>query len=429
MIDWNITRKLAFCYDFIHVPLVTGEYFAPFEVTDRISHLQITNKEGFKQVLRKVKADMPAAPWPYVSSVEAILPVGRWDRKLKNTITRMIDDISYPLTILLIDNGMDQGNRWAASSDGIGALKNIRIIDLPENRSFTDACRIGAQLSSADYIILGSPELDVGLLTAGFYQILESLRSDRCDLVPLSRGSSNGGPPHAFLRRECLLQDDFPNQVRVGRLGSLEAPEIPPGLKPDYALSQARELTASGEYDQALEMIRLAVSFERGAPKRSSQMDQLFGLYLKLGQHQAAELELKELIGQGYRPDNFIRLGRLLETRGRYSEAIEAYQNGLEALGLYPDHFKSTIFPQRLPEECDAFTALMGLGECYHKTRRLTMAERMFWLARQVNLASPRPYLGYAAVLAESNRLEEAKTILAEAEVLKNGSFQVRKEN
>lgn len=418
MIDWNMVRKLAFYYDFLHVPVVTGEYYAPFEVTDRISHVQITDQETFRHITRKVKADMPAGPWPYVAVVEVLMPVDRWQPGIKDVMTRILDEAPYPVTIRLLDNREDQGEILASCLGEMGQLGNVGILDLPEKQPFLDACRTGARLSKADYLVLASPNMDVNRWKNGFYHMLESLCTGQCDLVPFGQ-PVNGTLPDAMVRREALLRDDFPHQARIGRLNDLEPLPVPPSLKSEFYLSQAKAFLASGRDEQGIDMIHKAVDCERGGPGLASQMDRLFPLYMKRGQYQTAEREIKRLIGQGYQADNYIRLGRLLAIQGRYDEALEAFQKGLDALGLRPEHLDSPVFPQRLPEECDAFLALMGMGECFQKTGRPGLAERMFWMARKINQASPRPYLGYAAVLVDSDRLEEARTILSDTEASK----------
>ncbi|MFH1090255.1 MAG: glycosyltransferase, partial [Pseudomonadota bacterium] len=69
LIEWSLNRRLCFIYDFIHVPVVTGEYYMPIFKSDRISVVQRKNKEGYRHNLRKIKANLPPMTSPKVVNV------------------------------------------------------------------------------------------------------------------------------------------------------------------------------------------------------------------------------------------------------------------------------------------------------------------------------------------------------------------------
>jgi tetratricopeptide (TPR) repeat protein len=125
------------------------------------------------------------------------------------------------------------------------------------------------------------------------------------------------------------------------------------------------------------------------------------------------EQEVRDLIDRGYECDNYIRLGQILQKREKFLEAVEAYQKGLDGYGFVEADFESQIFPINFPKELSAFTALMGMGECYFETGQRVEAARMFHRAAKLRANSHRPFLGFAKLYLASNQLDRAETALS----------------
>ena len=75
LIDWDLTRRLCFYTDFLHVPVVTGEYYAPIGDCDRISVQRRKNVNEFMTNLLTIRNTRPPKPWPCMHdlSVDACL--------------------------------------------------------------------------------------------------------------------------------------------------------------------------------------------------------------------------------------------------------------------------------------------------------------------------------------------------------------------
>ena len=62
-IDWDMTRRMCFYTDFLHVPKITGEFYAPVNKTDRISVKQRLDRVAFDAVVDNIKKLIPLPPW------------------------------------------------------------------------------------------------------------------------------------------------------------------------------------------------------------------------------------------------------------------------------------------------------------------------------------------------------------------------------
>jgi len=144
LIDWNITRKLCFLTDFLHVPQTTGEYYQPVGCSDRISDLQRRSEDAYKHNLRLIRADMPPEPWPHVIRVAAICPVRRWGEGVLRTVTYLADSMDYPCRIVLLncDSALSEGECREVLGP-LGRLDNVTVITPPApglpHTSFTSA--------------------------------------------------------------------------------------------------------------------------------------------------------------------------------------------------------------------------------------------------------------------------------------------------
>ena len=72
LIDWDMTRRLSFFTDFLHVPEITGEFYGPVGACDRISYrMRLDKVEYLKQVLT-IRTARPAKPWPKMPDLSLI---------------------------------------------------------------------------------------------------------------------------------------------------------------------------------------------------------------------------------------------------------------------------------------------------------------------------------------------------------------------
>lgn len=101
LIDWDLTRKLCFYTDFLHVPEVTGEFFAPVSDCDRISIRQRKNKKEYIYNLLTIRSSRPPKPWPKLEDLSVIVLAPRVDDTLIKTLTDIWSHSFYPHQIYL----------------------------------------------------------------------------------------------------------------------------------------------------------------------------------------------------------------------------------------------------------------------------------------------------------------------------------------
>ena len=72
LIDWDMTRRLAFFTDFLHVPQITGEYYGPVGECDRISVQLRKDASKYLQNVLRIRTSRPAPPWPRMQELSII---------------------------------------------------------------------------------------------------------------------------------------------------------------------------------------------------------------------------------------------------------------------------------------------------------------------------------------------------------------------
>ncbi|MFO8012986.1 MAG: glycosyltransferase [Phycisphaerae bacterium] len=73
LVDWDLMRRLAFFTDFVHVPEVTGEFFAPVANSDRISEKGRGDRQVFMATVLKIRTARPPKPWPKMPDLSIVL--------------------------------------------------------------------------------------------------------------------------------------------------------------------------------------------------------------------------------------------------------------------------------------------------------------------------------------------------------------------
>jgi len=423
MIDWNLTRKLAFFYDFIYVPLLTGEYSAAltgqdlnrlspaFLYQDHIGTVQRRDPEKFQNNVRKIKADLPPEPWPLVRKVEVIMAVNERGPAVRTELAKIIDDLFYPVRITLIDNRTGRTRDEALFTLGpLGELKNVAVVSSPKRLSRAEALLLGAGESSADFVLLLSQAPNLKAVTLGLGGCLDYLVSS--GRKALKWPGRDPGGFDLLVKREALLKYGL-------SICEQQAEEIVDETKflqafqCDLALAQAQIHNKKGEFQAAYRALLAALSADRSGESVQVLAPFLTDLALRTNQLDAAEKECRGLIARGYQPDNWVLLGRLLERKGDCLEAIEAYRSGLKTLGLREDDLDSPVFPVDFPMELGAFTAVLGLGRCCFQLGNLPEAARLFQMAARMWKSSHQPYLGLTKVFLRAGKLDQAQEAAA----------------
>lgn len=86
LIDWDMTRRLAFFSDFYHVHKITGEYYHPMGDSDRISVQRRKDKQEYQRNVLTIRTTKPPKPWEKIKDISIILADNRLNKKTGETI-------------------------------------------------------------------------------------------------------------------------------------------------------------------------------------------------------------------------------------------------------------------------------------------------------------------------------------------------------
>ncbi|MBW2621552.1 MAG: glycosyltransferase [Deltaproteobacteria bacterium] len=416
LIDWDLTRKLCFFTEFKHVPVITGEYYMSFFKSDRISVQQRRNKEDFQHNLRKIKADLPPEPWSLVEKVAFVLPVGQWDEKLKKFIAEIYDTTCYPFQMILVNRDLETGLDTCLEVLGkIGRLKNLSIHTPDKPLTDLDSYKFGCEKTDAGYVYLLTRDIKTEynsrlLITLGYLKYDHNCQAVKIGLEEESKSSFD-----FLIKRETFLRV-VNNPSEKNSVEMKIIPYLPPkGLLFDALFKKAKDCFKERDFNESWRYFNAATSIPEGIPGEQYLNHFQSELLPELRKFEEAEQICRDLIERGYQADNWIRLGGILQAQHKYSEAIAAYQNGVRQIGLRESDLTASVFPILFPTDFDAFTALIGLGECLVETGDYLKATKTFHRAFKLKANSHRPFLGFAKIFLANNQYQRAKDALAKA--------------
>lgn len=101
MIDWDMTRRMAFFADFVHVHKITGEYYAAVENSDRISIKRRKSVHNCLWNILTIRSTRPAKPWTKVKDLSLILIAECLDDQVKQELMDIWSHSFYPYQIYL----------------------------------------------------------------------------------------------------------------------------------------------------------------------------------------------------------------------------------------------------------------------------------------------------------------------------------------
>lgn len=423
LIEWSLNRRLCFFYDFIHVPVVTGEYYMPVFKSDRISVVQRKDKNSYRHNIRKIKANLPSGPWPKVDKVDFICPVSQWDPSVKEKVGQIVEHIDHPVGIVLVNNqpGTTEEECWEALEQ-ISELKNITIVSTPKILSDLQAYRYGAKRSKAKYVFLFTKNTQLKKAPKRILFGVDYLKTTPHEGVKWEVAEEKGTPFDLLIERKVFLQRSAPGK-KPEPVDVRTVPIIVPGsFQFDMMYAEAKRQHSKGNHQSAFDILRQALDIRTGAPDMQYLIYLYFKVCLALKKYDHLESILRSLIDRSYEPDNRIRLGRVLQLKKKYPEAIEAYKRGLEHYDLNESDLDSPVFPFNFPQELSSFTALIGLAECYDDIGDKAASFRMYKLASRLRANSHRPFLGFAKHYLADNQLDKAEEVLSKLGERNGGS-------
>ena len=425
LIDWNLTRKLAFIYDFIHIPQPTGEYSTGLndktpdvvsKALPQINHISTDHRKDpqrYIENIRRIKTDFPNEPWPYVHKVEVIYPVIQWDESVSEKAAEIIDALNYPVRVLFINNGSGKAADECRNLLGAASqLGNVSIISHGRRLSLPEAFEFGARRSSADYVFLLTEKFDLKAATNLLFGCLDYLNGS--DKYALKWNSDAKSVFDLLAERSRFCTNGFSKSFKRAEVIRLDSPYLLDGFQFDLAYLEASQKFNQGDYTGAYTALESALSVKPGGSTPQALSSFLFNIRSKLGKYAEAEKETRSLIERGYEPDNLVILGQILQAQKKFEEAVWVYSQGLRAIGFNEEDLKSPVFPHSHHSELHTSTALVGLGECLFEIGRCNEAARVFEMALKTWSLSHRPYLGLGRIHLAQGRLDEAEKYFAQ---------------
>ncbi|MDR1487903.1 MAG: glycosyltransferase [Deltaproteobacteria bacterium] len=415
LIEWSLNRRLAFIYDFIHVEVPTGEYHMAVFKSDRISVRERRNQESYKHNLRRIRCNLPAAPWAKVETLDLLYLVDRWGDKLNTHIKEIIDNFDHPMRIKLIGNGagLSESQAWDSLKE-LRDLKNIEIVHIPQKLPPVIAFRKAAKESRAKFLFLVTPALQAVKAPRRLFSTLEILKGN--SEMQSIRWAVEGEEKEktvfeCLIYREYFLKNTKPRGNKVINVPSITL--VPPkGFKFDIMYGECQKLAKANEHNKAFDLLEKILSEKQGFPHIQFLINDLFPLCLARGDYERAEKELYGLIERGYTTDNYFRLAQLRWAQKRYSEVIEAGNSALESLNLKAEDLEADCFPFKLGKELNSFILLMSMGEAFLEIGAFDQAARHFHMASKLKSDSHKPFLGFAKTYLAAGQLDRAEQAL-----------------
>jgi glycosyltransferase involved in cell wall biosynthesis len=254
MIDWDMTRRLAFFSDFRHIHQVTGEYYHPEGDNDRISFQGRKNKQDYARNALTIRTTMPAKPWAKMADLSIVFLVDKLDQQAGATMGLIWRYTFYPYKLYLPLPG---GNLNRLKTD----MPNVVIV--PVDAATTQQQRIDRVLDDCegDYIAIvpaGFPIRDMWLEDS-LYALLNT-SNDR-EAFELEDSSPICWAVVARKDHLRLARSKYPHlPIREGLTAAgisvrrLRSDEIP--FQFDSLLQKARAQEKNGNWKQAAEVYK-----------------------------------------------------------------------------------------------------------------------------------------------------------------------------
>jgi len=101
LIDWDMTRRLAFFSDFYHVCEITGEFYSPVGESDRISVQRRKDKNEYLRNVLTIRTTRPAKPWTKIEDMSIIFIADLLNQEAGKTLGLIWRHTFYPYKIYL----------------------------------------------------------------------------------------------------------------------------------------------------------------------------------------------------------------------------------------------------------------------------------------------------------------------------------------
>ncbi len=171
LIDWDMTRRLAFFTDFAHTNIITGEFFGPVGECDRISYRMRLDRAEYLRNVLMIRSRRPPKPWPKVKDLSIILLPDRLD----DDTGKMLRDIwlwTFTPYQVILPLPADQLAKLSTE------MPNILKLPVPPKMSRDRRIDEALKACQGDYIALvpkGTP-ISAGWVEAPMHALVNSAR-------------------------------------------------------------------------------------------------------------------------------------------------------------------------------------------------------------------------------------------------------------
>ena len=295
----------------------------------------------------------------------------------------------------------------------IGGLKNLYVYTPEKALSVLESYCFGIKKTSADYVFLISDNID-SKFEARLILGRQHLNALKCDGIKWDIEKEKTGI-NLFIKPDVFLdKTDFGKSTINLKLAVVS--RLPPdSYMFDFFLLNSRRHYDEGNYKLAFQFIKDALLINKGGAGTPYVNDLYSKICLDLGYYDLAEEKCAALTDKGYGADNWVITGQIFQIQKKYQWAVEAYQKGLNDIGLKEEDLNSPCFPITFPEELSSFIAIIGIGDCLLAIKDFSGAARMFRRAAKLMANSYRPFLGFGKLFLLNNELDKAADALAVA--------------
>ncbi len=330
LIDWDITRRLAFFSDFHHVSVVTGEYFSPAGESDRISFQQRKDSEGYLRNLLTIRTTRPAKPWSKIGDLSIILLTDRVSNRTADTMLRIWRHTFYPYKLHV---PLPPAEIARMNVD----MPHVELVLVPPVSSMAERVDAALQRSEGDYVAVVPENLAIEEMWVEnpLYALINSAGRDGVLL--------EGATPQswaAVLRRSDLEQArrSYPHLSVDASLAAAgipmrrpQAEELP--FQFDELLRQARAAEADGDWGTAARIFECMGERHRNALWMKTMAAHA---YFKVGDRARAESLSREINRERPTVDTLLLEARMQRRKGDFDAAIHLLGRAEQVLGRDP---------------------------------------------------------------------------------------------
>jgi len=328
LIDWDITRRLAFFSDFHHLCEITGEFYGPVGECDRISVQHRKDKNEYARNLMAIRTTRPPKPWTKINDMSVIFLADYLDNQAGKALGLIWRHTFYPYKVYL---PLPQADLNRINTD----MPNLILV--PVNPFSSQAERIDAALEKCEgqyiTIVPNNFPIDVMWVEDPLYALINS--SVSCEGIALEGSTDQLWA--AVLRKSDLLnaRRNFPNlpvQESLKAAGiivrRLRPEEI--SFQFDHLLQQAQSAEKDGNWAAAARMFEyIAENYQNDLWMKSLAAKASF----KAGGHtRAAELSC-EVNRRRPTVDTLLLEAKVHREKKDFNSAIRLLEKAKQILG------------------------------------------------------------------------------------------------